>query len=802
MRLRISQIPGLPPVRLIRRNPGLAVLVIAVLGVGIGACTTVFSILNTLFYRPLRYPHAERLVMMGRAYTRGQQVGPMAPVSYYEYDHWRSRAQSFEYIVAYRREPFIITAARGPERVRGETVAPGYFEMLGTPPLLGRGFISGEYRPGAAPVLVLSEEYWRRALNARPDVLGMTLRVDGSPATVVGVMPGKLRATLIEGGPRAWRPLIPPAEVQFGSATLSVLGRLKPGVALASARAETAVIGKRLAAEHPDPDHDPAVRVDGLQETLAQAASAPIAKVLVMAVTFLLLISCVNVANLLLGRAAGRQKEIALRLAMGAGRGRLIRQFLSECLGLAILGGLAGAGLAVFATAWCSNTMGPLLANDGIEQFVIDGRVLGFGLLASVAAAVLFGTLPALRGSRVNVSDSLKECGTGYSVGGARQRLSRLLVVVEVTLSVVLVSSAGLLLNSIMQYWRFDWGIPLDHRLAMQVAPLEQVDDTDAKRIRFYTQLLSRAQELPGVESAALVNAMPFHLGASTAKISADGAQHVQAGYRIISSGYHATAGLPLRAGRVFSETDTANSLPVALVSESLTAKLWPGKDSIGERVLINGTWRTVVGITRDVTQDLARLPKHEVCVPYTQARSNIIRVLLRVSADPATAGAALRQAVHAFNPDLPLGEPQTLLAARKQIGAPYEFVMGLLCSFAVAALLLAGAGLYGITSRAVAIRRREIGIRMALGADVGMVLRYVLRGALALVLTGTLLGSALALVVIKLLITRLWWVSSVPVFFWVAPVALVMAVLAIISSLVPARRAARIDPSLSLKAE
>jgi predicted permease len=521
-----------------------------------------------------------------------------------------------------------------------------------------------------------------------------------------------------------------------------------------------------------------------------------------MAVTFLLLISCVNAANLLLGRAAGRQKEIALRLAMGAGRGRLIRQFLSECLGLAILGGLAGAGLAVFAAAWCSSTMGPLLANDGIEQFVIDGRVLGFALLASVAAAVLFGTLPALRGSRVNVSDSLKECGTGYSAGAARQRLSRLLVVVEVTLSVVLVSSAGLLLNSIMQYWRFDWGIPLDHRLAMQVTPLEQVDDTDAKRIRFYTQLLSRARELPGVESAALVNAMPFHLGASTSKISADGTQHVQAGYRIISSGYHATAGLPFRAGRVFSETDTANSLPVALVSESLAAKLWPGKDSIGERVLINGTWRTVVGITRDVMQDLARLPKYEVCVPYTQARSKTIRVLLRVSADPATAGAALRQAVHAFNPDLPLGEPQTLLAAKKQVGAPYEFVMGLLCSFAVAALLLAGAGLYGITSRAVAIRRREIGIRMALGADVGRVLRYVLRSALALVLTGTLLGSALALVVIKLLITRIWWVSSVPVFFWIAPVALVMAVLAIISSLVPARRAARIDPSLSLKAE
>ncbi|HEX8871604.1 MAG TPA: ABC transporter permease, partial [Candidatus Acidoferrum sp.] len=404
------------------RNPGVTILVVAVLAVGIGACTTVFSILNTLFYRPLSYEDPERLVMMGGAYTRGQQEGPMAPVRYVEYQEWK-QARSFERVAAYRPEPFIITAGSGPERVRGERVDAGYFEMLGVRPMMGRGFAAAEYSAAAPPVLILSEEYWRGALNGRADVIGLTLRVDGAFATVVGVMPGRLRATLIEGGPRVWRPLVPtPAELRLDNAAFSVLARLKAGVTLASARAEMAVFSKRFAGNHPDPDRDPTVRVDGLQATLAQASRAPVAKVLIMAVTVLLLISCVNVANLLLGRAAGRQKEVALRIAMGAGRGRLVRHFLSESLALALAGGLAGIGLASLAVTWCSSKMGPLLANDGIEKFLIDSRVLGFALVTSVVTAVVFGLLPACRGSQVNVSDTLKAGGTGNSAGAGRHR--------------------------------------------------------------------------------------------------------------------------------------------------------------------------------------------------------------------------------------------------------------------------------------------------------------------------------------------------------------------------------------------
>ncbi len=790
-------------VRGMRRNPAFTLLVMAVLAVGIGACTTVFSILNTLFYRPLPYTHPEQLVMVGGAYTRGQTVGPMAPVGYHEFEEWRKQAQSFEHIVAYRQQTFVVTVNSEPARIRGERVAGNYFEMLGVRPILGRGFAPGDYSAGAPPMILLSEEFWRRALNARPDVVGLTLRVDGTLATVVGVMPGRLRATLIEGGPRLWIPLIPsPAELKYGNAAFAVLARLKPGVTAASARAEMAVISKRFASEHPEPDRDWTVRVDGLRDTLAQASSAPVAKVLIMAVGFLLLISCVNVANLLLGRAAGRQKEVALRTALGAGRGRLIRQFLSESLAFALAGGVGGVALAALATSWCSAKMGPLLANDGIEKFVIDERVLGFALLVSAGTAIVFGLLPAFRGSRVDVADTLKEGGTGCSASAARQRLSGLLVIVEVTLSVVLVTSAGLLLHSIAQYWRFDWGIPVEHRVAIQIDPIERNYDTEAKRILVFSQLLARARDLPGVESAALVNSMPLHSGVANARVSLDGSQPVQAGYRVISPGYHATSGLGLRTGRPFTDSDAADRLPVALVSESLAAKLWPGKDPLGARVMVNGTTRTVVGITADLMQDVMRTPKHEVSVPYLQSPSKSMRVLLLVAGDPAPAVAALRQAVHTLDPDLPLGAAQTLQAAKDQLGAPYEFIMTLLASFALASVLLAGAGLYGVTSRAVAVRTREFGIRIALGADPRRVYRHVLRSGLKLVLTGTALGSLLALLMIKALLTKIWWVSPVSSFLWIAPVALLMTALAVAASLAPARRATNIAPSLALRAE
>jgi predicted permease len=402
----------------------------------------------------------------------------------------------------------------------------------------------------------------------------------------------------------------------------------------------------------------------------------------------------------------------------------------------------------------------------------------------------------------VDVADTLKEGGPGHSASSARQRLSGLLVIVEVTLSVVLVTSAGLLLHSIAQYWRFDWGIPVEHRVAIRIDPIERTYDTEAKRILLFSQLLARARELPGVESAALVNSMPLHSGVSNARVSLEGSQPLQAGYRVISPGYHATSGLGLRSGRPFTDSDAADRLAVALVSESLAAKLWPGKEPLGARVVVNGTTRTVVGITADLMQDVMRAPKHEVSVPYLQAPSKSMRVLLRVAGDPAPAVAALRQAVYTLDPDLPLGDAQTLQAAKDQLGAPYEFIMTLLTSFALASVLLAGAGLYGVTSRAVAVRTREFGIRIALGADPRRVYRHVLRGGLKLVLTGTVFGSLLALLMIKALFTKIWWVSPVSSFLWIAPVALLMAALAVAASLAPARRATNIAPSLALRAE
>lgn len=785
------------------RAPAFTFMVMAVLAVGIGATITVFSILNTLFFRPLAYPQADRIVMLGEAYTRGQTMGPMAPVRWLDFVEWKKEARSFSDIAAYRNQTFVLNEGGEPVRVRGERVSAGYLEMLGVRPMLGRGFAIDEYSPAAPAVIIVSEEYWERALGGRADIIGKTLRVDGAPATVVGVMPGGLRATLIEGGARLWSPLIPSGEeLSYDRGAFAVLARLAPGASIAGARAEMAVLGKRLADQHPDPDRDWTIRVDGLQETLNQAASAPVAKVLMMAVACLLLIACVNASCLLLGRAAERRKEIALRNALGAGRGRLVRQFLSESLLYAIAGGMGGVALARLAVAWCTAKMGPLLVDVGIREFAIDGRVLGFALIVSLATTLIFGILPALRGARVDLATTLKEGGGGHSAGSSRMRLTGLLVSVEVALSVVLVTSGGLLLNSIREYWRFDWKIPLEHRLAIQITPIERTYGTDAALTRFYGQFLQSVRDLPGVESAALVNSMPLHMGAYSVRVKAEGPESLEAGYRVISPGYHSTAGLAFRSGRLFAESDTDGRPPVSLVSESLAARLWPDKDPHGARIQVNGTWRTVVGVTADLPQDILRKPNYEVSVPYMQAPSKSMRVLLRVAGDPGTAVAAVRKAVRALDPDLPLGEVQTLEETKKLLGARFEFIIGLLGAFALSAMLLAGAGIYGVTARSVAVRTREIGIRMALGADPKRVMREVFRGGLKLALAGTVPGAFLALLMIKILLSKIWWMSPVSAFFWIAPVAVLMAVLAVSASLAPARRATRVATVSALRAE
>ena len=443
-----------------------------------------------------------------------------------------------------------------------------------------------------------------------------------------------------------------------------------------------------------------------------------------------------------------------------------------------------------------------LLARDGIDGFAIDARVLAFALAASAATVLVFGVLPALVGSRVNVWGALKQCGHGQSASRSRQRLTRLLVASEVALSVMVVTTGGLLLYSVQQYWRFDWRIPLEHRVAMQVTPIERVYDTNAKRSRFYGELLERARRLPGVESAALVNGMPMHGDTPGARVKTEAAGPVQAVYRVISAGYHGVSRAPLRAGRTFTEADTAGSPAVALVSESLAGMLWPGKQAVGERVQVNGNWATVVGVTGDLPQTVSKSPSHEVCVPYAQADAKSMRVLLQISGDAAAAVAGLRGAVRSLDPDLPVGEALTLRAAKERLGAPYEFIIGLLGWFAVTALLLAGAGIYSVTSRAVAAQTREMGIRIAMGADSRRVLGHVLRGGLGMTAAGTLVGSGLAFAMVKVVLTKLWWMTPVSPAAWIIPVALLMAALSLGASMGPARRASRVDVVVVLRSE
>ena len=790
-------------IRAMRRNPGFSLLVVAVLAVGIGGATTVFSILNTLFYRPLRYPHPERLVLLGEAAARQRQGGRMTPVRHLIFEDWQAHAQSFEAIAAYRFEFFNVTVAGRPERVRGERVSQRFFEVLGVVPMLGRGFTASDCAPGAPAVVVLSEEYWRRALDGRSDVVGQTLRINGTPSTIAGVMPGRLRASLLEGSARLWAPLVPAGSERNRETPFAyVMARLKPGAGIERARSEMAVISKRLAAQYPAAEGELEARVQGLQDILREARSSPAAKVIMMAVALLLLTSCANAANLLLGRAASLQKEVALRVALGAARWRVVRHFLTESLAFAAAGGAAGFALGILGTAWCSARLASVLARDGIDGFAMDGRVLVFALLVSLATAIMFGILPALRGTGVDVCEALKESGPGHSGGVSRQRLTGLLVVVEVTLSVVLVTIAGLLISSISQYWRIDWGFPIERRLLAAVTPSEGNYGAEAARLRFYTELLARAQQLAGVELAAVAGTVPLDLGVPFLRVAAEKSDRAQAAYRAVSPAYHETLGIALRRGRLFNDADRQGGAPVALVSESLARKLWPEQEAVGARIQVNGTWRQVVGVTADVNQSMARMPRHEVAVPFTQAPPNSIRLVLRTHGEPSATAPSVRQMIAALDPDLPVTDLQTFHAASGMLRAPYEFILGLLGAFAVCALLLSGAGIYGVTSRGVAVRTREIGIRVALGAEPRQVLRGVLRTGLKLALAGTVLGSLGALFAIKALLTQIWWATPVPAFVWIVPVAAFMAALALVASFVPARRATSIAPAAALRAE
>lgn len=793
-------------VRIMRKNPGFSALVGLVLALGVGANAAVFSVLNSLFLRPLPYPNANELVLAGEVRLKETPGLVTGTVRYLNYQDWRAQNQVFSEMAAFRAEVFNVNASGQTERVRGDRVSPEFFALFGAKPLIGRSLTPQDFEAAAPRAAVLSHKYWVAAFDGRADVLGRTIRVEGHPTTIVGVMPEHFRSALIEGGGRFWIPFVPePADINREAFGLIVMARLKPGISLERAQSDMSLIARRLAQQYPDSNEEWGVRLQGMQQVSIQAGTTALPKLLMTAVGLLLLTACANIANLLLARGVERRKEIALRVALGAGRLRVVRQLMIENTLFAALGAAGGLLIGYWLTSVLSWSAVSILDDSGLPKFEMDGRVLIFALAVAGMTALLFGIMPAVRGARVDLNSALKEGGTGNSAGVGKRRLSGALVVSQVTISLVLLICAGITLKGIYDLYNFNWGFPLDNRLSMGISLSARSYGTAEKRVQFFRSLLDEVQAIPGVRSAALVDALPVGFGPGSARVkntATPDAKAIDAAQRVVSADYTRTLGIPLKRGRAFAATDTAASPQVVLVNERVARQFWSDAEPIGSRIEVNGVQRTVIGVIGDVVnQGLLRKPGYEVFIPFTQSTPASMTLVIHAGGDPLGLVSPVRRAFERVDADQPVFDVRTLRAVHERLCAPLGFILLLLSIFAVLALTLAASGIYGLTAHSVSARTREIGIRIAMGAGTGRVISQVLRHGARLAAVGVGIGSIAAFLMSRLVLSKIWWLDRTGPEL-IAAVALLLGLVTLAACYVPARRAAKIDPALALRAE
>jgi predicted permease len=793
-------------VRRLAHAPGFSAVAIATLALGIGANSAIFSVINAVLLRPLPYPDAGRLVMVSGTWKGSPVV--MSPQNFLDVE---AAATSFTGLAATDGGGVTLTGRGAPARLEGAQVSAGFFDVLGARPRLGRGFLAGENEPGRTKVVVLGEALWRQRFAGDPGVVGRTIQLDREPHLVVGVASAALR---YPEGAELWRPLEYDGVFRTqsrGAWYLTVIGRLKDGVAVESARQEVAGIAARLARQYPDHNEGAGATVRPLHEALVGPSRAALL-VLLGAVGLVLLIACVNVANLLLARAAARESELAVRAALGAGRGRLARQLLTESLVLATAGGLAGVALA-------SASLGALLAlrPEGVPRLAevnIDRTVLLFAAVVSLATGLLFGAFPAVQATRRAAAPALREGGRGVAGGG--QRLRGGLVVAQIALAMMLLAGAGLLIRSFDRLRRVDPGFRADHALSFRLALPDSAYAEEARRAVLLASLVERLEALPGVQSAGAVMGLPLGGLAYSLSFEVAGrpllplAQHPTLQVRVATPGYFRTMGIPLRRGRALLPSDTAESAPVVVLSESAVRRFFPNEEPLGQRITIG--WRRpegrppaggeIVGIVADVRgQGLDREHAPEVYLPHAQLPAQAMDVVLRTTVDPMSLTPAVQRAVGELDPELPVARLQTLDAVVARSVSEPRFYMVLLAAFAAMAVSLAALGIFGVMSYRVAQRAREIGIRVALGADPRDVRGMVLRHALALTLAGVGLGLAGAAALSRVMASLLFQLSPTDP-ATLAGVAAALTAVAVLASDLPARRATRVDPLEALRSE
>jgi len=797
--------------RTLAKNPAFTSVAIVALALGIGANSAIFSVVNAVLLRPLPFKNPEQLVMLWENATHlGFPKNTPPPANFLD---WQKQASAFTGMAAMVERSFNLTGVGEPERLDGRRVSANLFELLGVPAVLGRTFAPDDDRPGTHVVL-LSYSLWQRRFGSDPSVIGRALALNGESYTVIGIMPRFVQLPgFANRNDQLWVPIaFPPEEAaQRGNHFLEVIARLKPGITLKPAQAEMDTIAARLAQQYPDYNTRIGTVVVPLQEEVVGDIK-PALLILLGAVGFVLLIACANVANLLLARAAVRQKEIALRLALGASRSRLTRQFLTESVLLAMFGAGLGLLLAVGGIRMLKTFIPATIAQ--VQTINIDARVLIFTAFIAVVTGIAFGLAPALQASHLNLNDTLKEGGRDAGGGSKGNRLRGLLVIGEVAVSFVLLIGAGLLINSFFHLRNLQPGFRADHLLTMKV-DLSEVKYPDRdRRAVFFDEVIRRVRALPGVQSAAVAGNLPLTYNGDSMNISVEGVpdpppdQRSDVIFRAIGPGYVGTMGIPIIRGRDFTDQDKADSKDVVVISEKTAQHFWPGQDPIGRRLKPGSStsktpWREVIGIVKDVRQnDFIAAPKMQMYFTYRQLKDLAPNALVvRTSIEPLSLAASVRDAIWSVDKDQTVADIDTMEHIVAEAVARQRFSMLLLGLFATLALLLASVGIYGVMSYSVAQRTHEIGIRIALGATRGDVLQMTIKQGLKLVGSGMILGLAAAFLLTRVLQTLLFGISATdPVTFF--GISLVLLAVAILASYIPALRATNVDPLVALRAQ
>ncbi len=787
--------------RSLTKRPAFTVVAILSLALGIGANTAIFSVIDAVLLRPLPYTQPDRLVDL---YESSQNVdyGSVSPANFRD---WQVQNTAFSSLAGYISGDVNLQGVSNPERLSAEYASDNIFSLLGARPMLGRTFRPGEDRDNAPHVAVISEEFWRRRFGGDPNVIGRTITLSGDPYTIVGVMPASFRfpATVSRD---LWMPLQlhPEQYAQRGSHWLNVIGRLKPGVDLATADAQMRQIAGRLAVQYPQQQKGRSTKAMPLRKDLTGTVR-PALFVLLGAAGLVLLIACANVANLLLARASDRRREVAIRLALGAGRARLIRQFLTESVLLAIVGGAIGLALAYSGAGVLLKLAGSAIPFGTDVGF--DPTVFVFLLIVAVATGVVFGLVPALQSTQVDLQSDLKEGGGKGSAGRGRQRFRSLLVITETALALVLLVGAGLLMRAFIRLQSTDTGMVTRNVLTMHLSVPQTYDSTVSTR--FYQPAMQRIEAIPGVRAVGLISRLPLQSSYSNGTVSIVGRPPDKPGNepfaenRDVSAGFFAALGIPLLRGRNFTHQDRPGTEPVLIVNHAFASKYFPNADAIGQRIRVTDSISApIVGVVGDVRESRIDWPSAPTLYySFLQQPRNDMTLVISTTVAPTSIMNAVRAAIHSVDANQPVYEVKTMDDVVAESVSSTRFSFWLLGTFAAIALALAAVGIYGVMSYMVTQRTREIGIRMALGARHSAVMQLIVKHGMSLAIAGLAIGTVIALALTRVLASMLYGASATdPATF--AGVALLLGIVALVASYVPARRAAAVDPVIALRSE